>query len=282
MADNARGIHVSAGVYSRELELDYAVKSLGITTLGLAGETLKGPAFEPISIEDWNKFVDRFGGTSPEKFQGSQYPKYELPYIAKSYLSESKQLEVCRVLGLSGFNAGPAWAITAKKGNEHMVIAVIRSRGYYNDYEKYEATSGNCICGLSAHDKLHYYVGEFKQVPECKYVTHYNPLALTINQYVDINSNGDECLGYQLKNGGKAGFGVSTTNYGKFTLSGHTGAYDGKGTYAGEEFRYSVSLKPADKSYILKVLGTNPNDSDAPIYVEALYDVALLQGIEAK
>lgn len=280
MADNARGIHVSPGIYSREIDLDYAVKSLGITTLGLAGETLKGPAFEPISIEDWNQFQDRFGGTSTEKFQGSQYPKYELPYIAKSYLSESKQLEVCRVLGLSGFNAGPAWAITAQKGGEHMVIAVLRSRGYYNDYEKYAATSGNCICGLSAHDKLHYYVGEFSQVPECKYVTHYNPKALTINQYVDLNSNGDECMGYQLKNGGNAGFGVSTTNYGKFTLSGHTGAYDGT-NYEGEEFRYSVSLNPADKNYILKVLGTNTSDSDAPIYVEALYDVALLQGIEA-
>ena len=45
MADNARGVHVSPGVYSREIDLTYAVKSLGITALGLAGETQKGPAF---------------------------------------------------------------------------------------------------------------------------------------------------------------------------------------------------------------------------------------------
>ena len=29
MADNARGIHVSPGIYGREVDLTYAVKSLG-------------------------------------------------------------------------------------------------------------------------------------------------------------------------------------------------------------------------------------------------------------
>ena len=86
MADNARGTHVSPGVYSREIDLTYAVKSLGITTLGVAGETMRGPAFQPIHIENWRQFVETFGGTNPEKYKGSQYPKYELPYIAKSYL----------------------------------------------------------------------------------------------------------------------------------------------------------------------------------------------------
>ena len=35
MADNIRGTHVSPGVYAAETDLTYAVKSLGITTLGL-------------------------------------------------------------------------------------------------------------------------------------------------------------------------------------------------------------------------------------------------------
>ena len=87
MADNARGVHVSPGVYSREVDITYAVKSLGITTLGVAGETQRGPAFQPMHIENWRQFTDVFGGTSTEKFKGSQYPKYELPYIAKSYLT---------------------------------------------------------------------------------------------------------------------------------------------------------------------------------------------------
>ena len=91
---SARGVHVSPGIYSKEVDINYAVKSLGITTLGLVGETVKGPAFQPMAIENWREFTNIFGGTNPEKFKGSQYPKYELPYIAKSYLSESNQLQV--------------------------------------------------------------------------------------------------------------------------------------------------------------------------------------------
>ena len=283
MADNARKTHVSPGVYSREIDLNYAVKSLGLTTLGLAGETVKGPAFQPISIEDWAHFQDTFGGTNTEKFEGSQYPKYELPYIAKSYLKESKQLEVCRVLGLSGYHAGPAWVITApiEGTSQNMVVAVIRSRGYYNAYEKYEATKLNCACGLAAYDKLHYYVGEFPQVPECDYATHYNPSALTISEYYPLDQLGDPCSEYRL--GGEGlGWTVSESNYGKFVLSGWTGPSDasGKQPADAETFKYAVSLNPTDNNYILKVLGTDPQNGDAPIFVESLFDVALIQGIE--
>ena len=42
-----RGTHSSPGVYTKFTDLSYAAKTLGITTLGIAGETLKGPAFEP-------------------------------------------------------------------------------------------------------------------------------------------------------------------------------------------------------------------------------------------
>ena len=114
MADNARGIHVSPGIYSREIEILPAVRSLGISSLGLVGETVKGSAFQPMLIQNWREFSDMFGGTNPELFKGSKYPKYELPYIAKSYLNQSQRLYVCRVLGLSGYNAGPAWAVTGK------------------------------------------------------------------------------------------------------------------------------------------------------------------------
>lgn len=112
---SSRRTHVSPGVYYKETELTYSTKSLGITTLGLAGETVKGPAFQPIPIEDWREYQTYFGGTNTEKYRGSQYPKYELPYIAQEYLKQSKQLEVVRTLGFSGANAGPAWIVTATK-----------------------------------------------------------------------------------------------------------------------------------------------------------------------
>ena len=162
MADNARGIHVSPGIYSKDTDITYAVKSLGITTLGLAGETLRGPAFQTMLVENWRDFQSIFGGTSTEKFRGSQYPKYELPYIAKSYLKESNQLQVCRVLGLSGYNAGPAWVITAQKddGGEKYPVAVLRSRGHYEQYHKFQSSSGNCDCPQETYDQLFYEVGE--------------------------------------------------------------------------------------------------------------------------
>ena len=83
MISDARGSHVSPGIYTEERDVAYSVKSLGITSLGLVGETLYGPAFQNIEIENWGEFVDYFGGTSTEKFPGTGMPKYELPYIAK-------------------------------------------------------------------------------------------------------------------------------------------------------------------------------------------------------
>ena len=107
--------HVTPGIYTQETDLTYATNSLGITALGIAGETKKGPAFQPIMVSNWAQYSDYFGGTDPTIFKESKYPKYELPYIAKSYLSESNHLQVVRTLGLSGANAGPAWVITASK-----------------------------------------------------------------------------------------------------------------------------------------------------------------------
>ena len=104
-------VFVSPGVYTSERDLSFVAQSVGVTTLGMVGETLKGPAFEPIFIPDFDTFQTIFGGTSPEKFVDTQIPKYEAAYIAKAYLQQSNQLFVTRVLGLSGYDAGPSWSI---------------------------------------------------------------------------------------------------------------------------------------------------------------------------
>lgn len=104
-------VFVSPGVYTSERDLSFVAQSVGVTTLGIVGETLKGPAFEPIFISDFDQFQTVFGGTTPEKFVETQIPKYEAAYIAKAYLQQSNQLFVTRVLGLSGYDAGPSWSI---------------------------------------------------------------------------------------------------------------------------------------------------------------------------
>ena len=111
MANNSNRVFVSPGVYTSEKDLSFVSQSVGVTTLGLAGETLRGPAFEPIFISSYGDFTTYFGGVSAEKYTDSQIPKYELSYIAKSYLQQSNQLFVTRVLGYSGYDAGPSWSI---------------------------------------------------------------------------------------------------------------------------------------------------------------------------
>lgn len=291
---SARGIHVSPGVYSKEVDINYAVKSLGITTLGVVGETLKGPAFQPMAIENWRDFTSTFGGTSTEKFKGSKYPKYELPYIAKSYLSESNQLQVCRVLGLSGYNAGPAWVITAsvEDKTEKHVVAVLRSRGKYEYYKKYEGN--NCNCPDTATDVLTYDVDVEKNILNCNEgKTFYDNVRL--NQYENINFNQSDCNNPSKLKGDEQNKGDETNGISSSTL-GNPGKFNIEvfvPTSKVEEYfndkvlkpdlandkkptqTYSVSLNPGDKDYILNVLGTNPHDGDAILYVESLYDYAL-------
>jgi len=108
----ANKVFVSPGVYTSERDLSFVAQSVGVTTLGIVGETLSGPAFEPIFISNFDEYQAYFGGTNPTKFVNTQIPKYEAAYIAKAYLQQSNQLFVTRVLGLSGYDAGPSWSIT--------------------------------------------------------------------------------------------------------------------------------------------------------------------------
>ena len=108
---NGSKVFVSPGVYTSEKDLSFVAQSVGVTTLGMVGEALKGPAFEPIFISSYDEYIKRFGGTSPQTYVDSQIPKYEMGYISKAYLSQANQLFVTRVLGLSGYDAGKSWSV---------------------------------------------------------------------------------------------------------------------------------------------------------------------------
>lgn len=264
MADKKtlKRVHATPGVYFSEMELTYSAKSMGITRLGVAGETQKGPAFQPIEITDWAEFQRFFGGTNTEKFIGSQYPKYELPYIAKEYLTQSQQLQVCRVLGLSGVNAGAAWLITAYDNegkseytkDKPLVIAVIRSRGeHVKAAFKKPANKELGICeDVYEYDEIRYYAKDVRIRPSdaLDYKDTCNPIFDKTTGTLSINSN----------------------NYGVFTLV--------VTTWEDEEVKYSVSLNPGDKNYIINILGQEPDKGESEIYVEELYDIALEQLIE--
>jgi len=139
---NGSKVFVSPGVYTSEKDLSFVAQSVGVTTLGLVGEALKGPAFEPIFISSYDDYVTRFGGTSPQTFVDSQIPKYEMGYISKSYLSQANQLFVTRVLGLSGYDAGPSWSIQTLGAIDKSTVVSAATSSYTVNYFVEADTSG--------------------------------------------------------------------------------------------------------------------------------------------
>jgi hypothetical protein len=127
-------VFVSPGVYTSERDLSFVAQSVGVTTLGIVGETLQGPAFEPIFITNFDEFTAIFGGTSPQKFVNTQIPKYEAAYIAKAYLQQSNQLFVTRVLGLSGYDAGPSWTISTIGNLDPITVVETGTQGPFEVY----------------------------------------------------------------------------------------------------------------------------------------------------
>ena len=194
MINDARGGHVSPGVYMEEKDVAMKAKSRGITSLGLVGETLYGPAFQNVEIEDWSEFLDYFGGTSTEKRllpDGSYAPKYELPYIAKSYLEESRRLNVVRVLGLSGYEAGQGYILKNAKGQ---AVCLLRKYVEYNSgatqcaaetissgtssikIEKYKPQTSKFSCGTSTDDDTEFSKDKFKLTVDNEvYIISFNP-----------------------------------------------------------------------------------------------------------
>jgi len=155
---NSNRVFVSPGVYTSEKDLTFVAQSVGVTTLGLSGEALKGPAFEPILIRNFDEFKTYFGPTSPTKFSDGN-PKYELGYVAKSYLQESNQLFVTRVLGLTGYKPNKTFAIKTLGGitvdTSNLVTSVsetlsgdttnISNSSFISDLQNKTATDGSLI-----------------------------------------------------------------------------------------------------------------------------------------
>ena len=152
MASNS--VFLSPGVYTSEKDLTFVQRQVGVTTLGLVGETTKGPAFQPIFITNYDEFKTFFGGLNPEKFKGNGIPKYELPYIAKSYLSQANQAFVTRVLGLSGYDAKLAWGITMDAALDTTTSGTTAGGTSYAPLFTFTASTAGTITTISSSSSL--------------------------------------------------------------------------------------------------------------------------------
>ena len=79
-------VQVSAGVYSREIDLSLYAPALSTTIFGVVGGARKGPINEAYYIGSIPEYVDTFGE-----------PTTQMGYAAWQYLRQGRQLYVCRV-----------------------------------------------------------------------------------------------------------------------------------------------------------------------------------------
>lgn len=292
-------IFTSPGIKFKERDLSYVAKNVGITTLGLVGETLKGPAFEPILIQSPTDLRTRFGGQSAEKFSNGVL-KYQLPYVANAYLQESNQLYVTRVLGVSGYDAGNAYMLTLSADADpstagtsvtgSTVTGVTFSGGSYQGAPiSYTGQTGTIDLGKIKTGTTSF-VGTVTNfivttllpdgsgtvsttnitTPYTSYTTYENMVLAKLRAKATVTSN----------TGGIAP--TYTVGVSSISITGNT-TLDGTGNFFGEftitivfndgrpTTNTIVTLDPDAPSYILNIFGSTPTDKNTPIWVETAY-----------
>ena len=292
-------IFTSPGIKFKERDLSFVTKNVGITTLGLVGETLKGPAFEPVPISDPSDFRTRFGGQSADKFSNGVL-KYQLPYVANAYLQESNQLYVTRVLGVSGYDAGNAYMLTLSADADpttagtsvtgSTVTGVTFSGGLYQGVPiSYTGQTGTIDLGKTKTGATTF-VGIITNfvvttlltdgsgtvsttnitTPYTSYASYENMVLVKLRAKASVTSNtGGITPTYTV---GVSGITITSNAtltgtgdfFGEFTVT--IGFNDGRPTT-----NTIVSLDPDAPSYITNVFGSTSIDKNTPIWVESAY-----------
>ena len=181
----ANKVYASPGVYTTEKDLTFTTETVGVTTLGSVGETVKGPAFQPIFVRNFDEFQTVFGGTDPQKFKNTQIIKYELPYIAKQYLSQSNQLYVTRVLGLSGYEAGMAWSVRTLGAIDDSTLSTTGVTKTSISFEFDTASNSFYVTGgvTGTSTDLLTYISDATGVDSADFETTFNSYFTTIGGY---------------------------------------------------------------------------------------------------
>jgi hypothetical protein len=123
---------LSPGVETVEIDQSFLEQGAPAPGAIMIGRTLKGPAFFPITVRNFDQFTALFGGTDQT---------LDLPYAAKNYLKNSTSLTVVRVLGHSdgtttsnGYTLGSIVGITdisGANGATGSILAVIHTNGAF-------------------------------------------------------------------------------------------------------------------------------------------------------
>lgn len=292
----AEFVFTSPGAKFKERDITFVTRNVGVTTLGLVGETLKGPAFEPVFVQDKTEFSNRFGGQSTKRFS-SGLLQYQLPYVANAYLDESNQLYVTRVLGLSGYDAGSAWAITLNGGVDPSTIVAVSSAtttGITFTGGTYLGVTINLVgdTGITFTGFENYSPSEFSGESHSFIVTSYTvgTGAGVVTDTITLLSGTtyteyDKMVLAVIRSRGRVQDNVNaapTTIFNTVTLTANT-ANTNLGT--GDMFAlftltaintastetYTVSLNPSASSFLPNVIGFEPKDKTTKIWAQSVY-----------
>ena len=88
---------VSPGVFTNEKDLSFLPAGIAAIGAAIIGPTIKGPAFVPTVVTDFNDFIAKFGGLSEQTY---------VPYAVKNYLKSASTVTVVRVLQEGGYSTG--------------------------------------------------------------------------------------------------------------------------------------------------------------------------------
>lgn len=300
-------VFTSPGVKFKERDLTYVTRNVGITTLGLAGETLKGPAFEPIYIQSQTEFSERFGAQSVKRFQNTDKTlQYQLPYVANAFLESAQQLWVTRVLGLSGYQAGTAWNITLDAGvdlstsgltatapavsvsftgNSYLGVAIgslgatgilssgyTKSGGIFTEYvHSFTATTYSGGAGIVSDVVTTYSASSY---------TEYENMVLAVIRSRGVSTTPIDSVA--VTDFLTTNLDITTNNtsgsvnptgdiYGSFTLFAENPSSNTGSAYSGTSATYVASLNPNSASFLPNVIGYEPKDKTTMIWVQAIY-----------
>ena len=106
---------VSPGVFTNEKDLSFLPAGIAAIGAAIVGPTLKGPAFVPTAITNFNDFISMFGGLSEETY---------VPYAVKSYLRNASTVTVVRVLQEGGYNVSNAFSLIYSGSGGFRVVGV--------------------------------------------------------------------------------------------------------------------------------------------------------------
>lgn len=291
----AEFVFTSPGVKFKERDLSFVTRNVGITTLGVVGETLKGPAFEPIYVQDQTQFAQRFGAQSVQRFPNGQL-QYQLPYTANAYLNESNQMWVTRVLGLSGYDAGEAWAITLSAGINPLTEGIVSTGssivsftdGNYLGVALY--VTGQTGTTFTGFTKAAFPSTTFSGIRHSFTVLTITGSSGSVRDVVSTLSGTSyseyenmvlaviRSRGYVVDHANLPTTSVWDTD--TLTITGNTtiigsgdmfGLFTLKAVNSGSTEIYTVSLNPDASSFLPNVIGVTAKDMNTKIWLQAVY-----------